>query len=90
MSKKGILIALMVGAFVGAFYQLAIKPWVAFHLGESKELVSVDSGAQEEKLPAMTPDKFACPCAAQGVTCTGPRGGVYCVDSEGVKRYKQK
>lgn len=88
MVKKALPYVLLVALFYVAWVWM---PWL--DKKEPAAVVGVAAGHVEAvggDLPAMTPDKFACPCAAQGVTCTGPRGGVYCVDSEGVKRYKAK
>jgi len=37
--------------------------------------------------PASGPPQGECPCGS-GLTCTGPRGGAYCVTPSGRKRYQ--
>jgi len=37
--------------------------------------------------PASAPTQGECPCGS-GLTCTGPRGGAYCVTPSGRKRYQ--
>lgn len=34
-------------------------------------------------------DVFVCPCGGPG-WCVGPRGGVYCIDMNGKKKYRPK
>lgn len=51
------------------------------------EFVKVGRLSQEPE--AANQDVFVCPCGGPG-WCVGPRGGVYCVDINGKKKYRPK
>lgn len=74
MSRKSLLVAVLVGALVG---------WCGWIVAKS---VGVWSDALAEDEPISATD-----CQCSGVRlCTGPRGGRFCIDDSGNKRYKQR
>lgn len=59
-------------------------------ISASKKVCSAGSGERQNfTAPQATKAQGACPCSS-GKTCTGPRGGVYCLTPAGNKSYQRK
>lgn len=76
-SLRGLLV-LAVSALVGWGGVVLYKSWGVW-----------SDALTEDSAPPVVADAEACACGSNSL-CTGPRGGRFCVDSSGNKRYRTK
>lgn len=87
-SWKGKIALLLFGAALGWFGWPAAKSLMRAEPAAGVSAAALADQAEAERQKVI-PDALACPCGGEAV-CSGPRGGLYCVDVEGRKKYKPK
>lgn len=87
-SWKGMVVVVLFGLALGWFGWPAAKSLMKAEPAEVRPAAMAVSQVSPEPVEASQ-DIFVCPCGGPG-WCVGPRGGVYCIDQAGKKKYRPK